>query len=141
MDEQSAHPIRLVVTTPEREVVRVEVDKVILPTYDGYIGFLPGHYPLVCEVGTGELTYFQGETPHYLAVSGGFAEVLPDRVQVLADVAETAEEIDLERAERAIERAREKLRAQRLSRKEHARVLGSLQKALARKKAAERRMR
>lgn len=80
-----------------------------IPGKDGYLGILPGHAPLITELGIGEISYRENGESHYLAVAWGFAEVLPDRVSVLAETAERAEEINVERAEEARKRARQRL--------------------------------
>jgi F-type H+-transporting ATPase subunit epsilon len=103
--------IELIIVTPERQLLRQSVVEVTLPGADGQIGVLPGHAPLITELGIGELTYTPkggGELGH-LAVLSGFAEVLGDRVTVLAETAERAEEIDVDRAEKARKRAEERL--------------------------------
>jgi len=103
--------IELIVVTPERQLLRERVVEVQLPGADGYLGVLPGHAPLMTEIGIGELSYHDGggkESAH-LALIRGFAEVLPDRVTVLAETAERAEEIDLARAEEARARAEKRL--------------------------------
>jgi len=103
--------IELIVVTPERQLLREHVVEVQLPGADGYLGVLPGHAPLMTEIGIGELSYHDGggkESAH-LALIRGFAEVLPDRVTVLAETAERAEEIDLARAEEARARAEKRL--------------------------------
>jgi len=102
--------IQLRIVTPERELVEGEVSEVSIPGKDGYLGVLPGHAPLLTELQSGELTYRQDEMPFHVAIHWGFAEVLPDRVIVLANLAERAEEIDVERAERARRRAEEQLK-------------------------------
>ena len=103
--------IELIVVTPERQLLRETVVEVTIPGLDGALGILPGHAPLMTELGHGELIYRQATTsqPVYLAVHRGFAEVLPDRVTVLAETAERAEEIDLTRAEAAKARAERRL--------------------------------
>jgi F-type H+-transporting ATPase subunit epsilon len=101
--------IQLEVATPERLVVREDVDSVQVPGKDGYLGILPGHAPLVGQLGTGYLSYGAGGRRRYLSVSGGFLEVLPDHVRVLANIAERAEEIDLERARTELRAALEGL--------------------------------
>ena len=78
-----------------------------IPGRDGYLGILPGHAPLITELGIGEISYRENGESHYLAVAWGFAEVLPERVSVLAETAERAEEINVERAEEARKRARQ----------------------------------
>jgi F-type H+-transporting ATPase subunit epsilon len=103
--------IELEVVTPERRLVREEVDSVELPGREGYMGILPGHAPLVGQLGTGFLAYTAGGKTRYLAVSGGFVEVLPEVVRVLADTAEKAEAIDVPRAEAALQKARADLAA------------------------------
>jgi F-type H+-transporting ATPase subunit epsilon len=97
--------IRLEIVTPERRLASEQVDEVILPGSQGYLGILPGHAPLLTTLGIGYLVYRKGNVRHYLAISWGFAEVLPGRVSVLAEVAERAEEIDQVRATKARDRA------------------------------------
>jgi F-type H+-transporting ATPase subunit epsilon len=94
--------LTLEVVTPDRAVVRETVAEVQLPGREGYLGILPGHTPLLTELATGALSYRQGAQTRRLAVSGGFAEVLPDRVIGLANVAERADEIDVARARAAL---------------------------------------
>src|SRR3974390_2224455 len=103
--------IELIVVTPERQLLRETVVEVTIPGLDGALGILPGHAPLMTELGQGELSYLQATTsqPIFLAVHRGFAEVLPHRVTVLAETAERAEEIDLARAEAAKARAEKRL--------------------------------
>jgi F-type H+-transporting ATPase subunit epsilon len=84
-----------------------DVDEVVLPGLEGELGVLPGHIPMFAGLKTGTLWYRQGHERHYLAVSMGFAEVLPDEVTVLAQVAERAEELDVARAEEGMRRAQE----------------------------------
>lgn len=96
--------------TPERAIVREAVDEVQIPGADGYFGVRPGHTPLLAALQVGELWFRQGSERFFLAVAFGFAEVLPDRVTVLAQIAERAEEIDVERADAAQQRAQTNLR-------------------------------
>jgi len=103
--------IALEVVTPDRLVVREKVDSVTIPGKNGYLGILPGHAPLLSELEVGELTYVQDGKVHFLAVCWGFAEVLPERVTILAQTAEAAEEIDITRAEEALKRAQERLKS------------------------------
>jgi F-type H+-transporting ATPase subunit epsilon len=91
--------------TPERLVVQDTVMEVQIPGKNGYLGILPGHAPLITELSVGEISYRVDGFTHYLAVAWGFAEVLPTRVTILAETAERAEEIDVERARRAKEAA------------------------------------
>jgi F-type H+-transporting ATPase subunit epsilon len=102
--------IQLRIVTPDRELVEGEVSEVSIPGKEGYLGVLPGHAPLLTELHSGMLTYCQDSMEFHVAIHWGFAEVLPDRVIVLADIAERAEEIDVERAERARRRAEEYLK-------------------------------
>jgi F-type H+-transporting ATPase subunit epsilon len=95
--------------TPERALAEEEVDEVELPGEVGYVGVLPGHAPLLLALRPGEMWYRRGARRTYAFVGAGFAEVLPDRVSVLAQVAERAEDIDAERAEAAKRRAEERL--------------------------------
>jgi F-type H+-transporting ATPase subunit epsilon len=103
--------IELIVVTPERQLLRETVVEVTIPGLDGELGILPGHAPLITELGIGVLKYRTATSsqPILLAVLRGFAEVLPDRVTLLAETAERAEEIDLSRAEAAKARAEKRL--------------------------------
>lgn len=101
--------LTLQLVTPERQVVDETVSEVQLPGRGGYLGILPGHAPLLTELGIGELSYHKGQETYYATVFGGFAEVGPDRVIVLAEIAERAEEIDIDRASAARKRAEERL--------------------------------
>ena len=101
--------IQLTVVTPERSLVNEQVDELQIPGAEGYLGVLPGHAPLFTELKVGELSYRKGSTWTSLAVAWGFAEVLPDQVRILAETAERAHEIDLERAARAKDRAEQRL--------------------------------
>jgi F-type H+-transporting ATPase subunit epsilon len=99
-----AEQLELEVATPERELVSQLVSEVQLPGKDGYLGILPGHAALLGQLGAGALCYTVAGQAHYLAVDGGFVEVLKDHVRVLADSAEKAENIDLDRAKSQLER-------------------------------------
>jgi F-type H+-transporting ATPase subunit epsilon len=101
--------LALEVVTPDKLLIREDVDEVQLPGAEGYLGVLPGHTPFLTTLKIGELWYRKGQDRTYLAVAGGFFEVLPDRVTVLAQVAERAHDIDVERAEAAKRRAEERL--------------------------------
>jgi F-type H+-transporting ATPase subunit epsilon len=103
--------IQLTIVTPERSLVNEQVDELQIPGASGYLGVLPGHAPLFTELKVGELSYRKGSAWTSLAVAWGFAEVLPDKVRVLAETAERASEIDLERATRAKERAERRLKS------------------------------
>jgi F-type H+-transporting ATPase subunit epsilon len=102
--------IQLDVVTPERLVLSVEVDEISAPGALGYFGVLPGHAPFLTTLGVGEVGYRIGNQWEYLAITWGYAEVLPNKVTILTETAEMAEEIDIERAERAQRRAEERLR-------------------------------
>jgi F-type H+-transporting ATPase subunit epsilon len=99
--------LTLEIVTPERPLIHEVVDEVIMPAATGYLGVLPGHTPLLARLDVGQLSYRKGQETFYLVVAFGFAEVLPDRVTILARTAEKAEEIDLKRAESARDRAQE----------------------------------
>jgi len=101
--------LTLEIVTPDRSLLREEVDEVVVPGSEGELGVLPGHTPLLSSLKIGELWYRQGSEKHFLAIAFGFVEVLPDRVTVLADVGERAQEIDVQRAERAKQRAEEQI--------------------------------
>ena len=104
--------IQLQIVSADRSLVNETVDEVEIPGADGYFGVLPGHTPLLALLGTGELWYRQGPgdgNKHYLSISSGFAEVQPDRVTILAEVAEKASEIDVARAEAAKKRAEDRI--------------------------------
>jgi F-type H+-transporting ATPase subunit epsilon len=102
--------LKLEVVTPERRVIRASAVEVQLPGLDGYLGILPGHAPLLATMGDGELSYREGSTTHYAVVLGGYTEVLAERVIVLAESAERAEEINAESV-RAAKQAAEKILA------------------------------
>jgi len=101
--------LRLEVITPGGVVFRDDVDYVEAPAVFGYVGILPGHAPLLYQIRSGQLQYRQGEAEHFLAVHWGFLEVLDDTVTVLAETAERPQDIDLERAESALNRAKARL--------------------------------
>lgn len=97
------------IVTPERQLLKEQVEEAQIPGRDGYLGVLPGHAPLLTELGTGFMYYVIGGRRTYFSVHGGFAEVLPDRVRLLANACERADEIDVERARRALDRAQQEL--------------------------------
>ena len=103
--------LQLQIVSADRSLVNERVDEVEIPGADGYFGVLPGHTPLLALLGAGELWYRQGQEKHYLAIAFGFAEVLPDRVTILAQVAERSDEIDVARAEAARKRAEQRMTA------------------------------
>jgi F-type H+-transporting ATPase subunit epsilon len=102
--------IHLQVVSADRSLVNErEVDEVEIPGADGYFGVLPGHTPLLASLKVGTLWYRQGQEKHYLAIAFGFAEVRPDHVTILAEIAERAGDVDVARAEAARKRAEERL--------------------------------
>ena len=105
-----ADTLQLQIVTPDKRLVDEAVDQVQMPGLNGYLGILPGHAPLLTELGPGEISYFRGGSAQYLAVAWGFAEVLPDKVTILADAAERPEDIDVKRAQEAKARAEEALK-------------------------------
>jgi F-type H+-transporting ATPase subunit epsilon len=129
--------VKFELATPTRMLVSAEVDEVVAPGIEGYFGVLPGHAALLTTLGSGEVSYRTGQTEQHLLVAGGFAEVQPDRVIILAEVAEAPEEIDRERAERARQRAELRLSGRRPPGCENEetdfdRALAALARALAR---------
>lgn len=126
-----AKELRLEIVTPDRMVLSSDVEYVGAPGILGAFGVLPGHVPFLSALGIGNLHFIKDGRTHYVFVSGGFAEVTGKKVTVLAEVAERAEEIDVERARRAQERARQRLERQKDA-IDHARAQASLQRAMAR---------
>lgn len=129
--------IRLEVVTPERVVVQKDVDSLVVPGSEGYLGVLPGHAPLVAELNTGVLRYKEGGQEKVAALSGGFMEVALNKAVLLSDTAELAEEIDVDRALRAKRRAEERLH-DRKPEIDSARAEAALLRALARLQATGR---
>src|SRR5437667_646497 len=101
--------LQLEIVSADRSLVKEQVDEVEIPGADGYLGVLPGHTPLLTTLQVGTLWYRQAQEKHFLVIAFGFAEVQPDRVTILAQIAEKADEIDLARAEAAKKRAEERL--------------------------------
>jgi F-type H+-transporting ATPase subunit epsilon len=99
------------IVTPEKLVVRDVAEEMQIPGKNGYLGILPGHAPLITELGVGEISYRAGGNTHHLCVAWGFAEVLPDKVTILAETAERGEDVDVKRAEEAKRRAEERLKS------------------------------
>jgi F-type H+-transporting ATPase subunit epsilon len=130
--------IHLDIVTPDRLVAHDAVTGVTIPGKNGYLGILPGHAPLLTELAPGELEYTSGGAKHALAVNWGFAEVLGDRVIVLAQSAERAEEIDVARAEKAKARAEERLKRFNDPQVDMERAREALRRAMARLEAAHR---
>ncbi len=129
--------LTLEVVTPDRSVVAERVDEVEIPGADGYFGVLPGHTSLLATLQVGELWYRRGGDKVYLSIAFGFAEVLPDRVTILAQLAERADEIDIARAEAAKRRAEERL-ARPVTEMDFERARIALMKSLIRLQVASR---
>jgi F-type H+-transporting ATPase subunit epsilon len=104
-----ADTFQLEIVTPEKKVVETTAEEVQIPGKNGYLGVLPGHAPLITELAVGEITFRENSTEQRLAVAWGFAEVLPDKVTILAESAERPSEIDVERARKAKDRAEQLL--------------------------------
>ncbi|HUM15810.1 MAG TPA: F0F1 ATP synthase subunit epsilon [Candidatus Nitrosotalea sp.] len=124
----------LEIATPSRQLVSEPVDEVVAPGTEGYFGVLPGHAAFLATLGSGEVVYRKGREEVHLAVHGGFAEVTPERVIILAELAERPEEIDRARAERARQRAEQLLAGRHPEGAEvdYADALAAYQRALAR---------
>lgn len=129
--------IELQIVTPDRNLIQEQVDEVQIPGAAGYFGVLPGHAPLLAALAAGELWYRKGQEKTYLSIALGFAEVLPERVTILARLAERAEEIDVGRAEVARKRAEERLADQK-SDIDYERAKIALSKALVRLQVSSR---
>ena len=129
--------LELQIVTPDRLVVREQVDEVQIPGSEGYFGVLPGHTPLLASLAVGELWYRKGQEKTYLSIAGGFAEVLPDRVTLLATLAEKAEEIDVARAEAAKQRAEQRLAQPKMD-VDYERARLALQKSIIRLQVSSR---
>jgi F-type H+-transporting ATPase subunit epsilon len=130
--------LTLEIVTPDRSLVTEQVDEVELPGSQGYFGVLPGHTPLLATLQVGELWYRIGDTKYFLAIAFGFAEVLPERVTVLAQIAEKAEEIDVARAEAAKRRAEERVAHPSQADMDFERARVALMKSLIRLQVASR---
>jgi len=130
--------LRLEVVTPSRLVVSDQVTEVVVPGSEGYFGVLPDHVPFMTTLKPGRLTYWKGKEERWVAVSRGYAEVQGNRVRILADAAEEADEIDVGRADKARERAQRRLQewASGIETIDFARAEAALQRALARLEVA-----
>jgi F-type H+-transporting ATPase subunit epsilon len=130
--------IHLSVVTPERKLIEENVDEIVLPGGEGYLGVLPGHAPLLTSLKVGELTYKLGGRTLSCFIAWGFAEILPDRVSVLADIGERPEDVDLQRAKAARERAEQRLKGGAAD-TDFERAKIALEKALIRMQVAAKR--
>ena len=128
--------IELQIVTPDKMLVKEQVDEVEIPGSEGYFGVLPGHTPMHASLAVGEMWYRKGQEKTYLSLANGFCEVLPDRVTILAQIAERAEDIDLARAEEARRRAEQRL--QNAKDVDYERARTALVKSLARLQVASR---
>ena len=106
-----AEAFQLEIVTPDKLVVDDRAEEMQIPGKNGYLGVLPGHAPLITELAVGEINYRRGGTTQRLSVAWGFAEVLPEKVTILAQTAERADEVDVARAQRARERAQTRLKS------------------------------
>ncbi len=131
--------IKLEIVTAERSVFSEDVDIIIAPGIEGELGILPRHAPLMTALQAGELRARKGSEEYSMCISGGFLEVRPDRVIILADACERAEEIDIERAEEAKRRAEKRLTEKYVPEVDAARAEAAMRRALLRLKVAERR--
>ena len=130
--------LQLHIVSADRALVNERVDEVEIPGSEGYFGVLPGHTPLLALLGAGELWYRQGQEKHYLAIAFGFAEVQPEQVTILAQIAERPEEIDTARAEAARRRAAERIAGPATTDIDFERARVALLKALVRLQVASR---
>ena len=134
-------PLQLEIVTPEKLAYQGEVDSVQLPGSEGELGVLPHHAPLISTLGAGELRLRKGSEDEYFAIVGGFLQVLPDKVVVMAETADLASEIDLEKAQEARRQAEQALESGYVEGADLAAARASLQAALLRIRVAERRHR
>jgi F-type H+-transporting ATPase subunit epsilon len=133
-----ADTFELEIVTPEKMIVRDRAEEMQIPGKNGYLGILPLHAPLITELAVGEITYRNGNITHHLAVAWGFAEVLPDKVTILAETAERAEEVDVSRAQAAKGRAEGRLAAGNTE-DDFVKAMGDLKRAETRLEVAEKR--
>jgi F-type H+-transporting ATPase subunit epsilon len=130
--------LELEIVTPEKHILAETVDYVEVPGQEGYMGILPGHAPLLSELGFGTLYYRKGSDIQYFAVLSGFVEVLPGRVIVLADACERAGEIDVERARAALDKAKSQLAKGGPADKDSTEITRAMNRAQARMDAASK---
>jgi F-type H+-transporting ATPase subunit epsilon len=131
---------QLEIVTPEKLVVRENAEEAQIPGANGYIGVLPGHAPLITELGAGEISYRSGGQLHRYATAWGFAEVLPDRVTVLAETVEPADQIDVTRAQQSLAKAEDALKSAQTE-EEVSNDLADVRRARARIEVAENKNR
>ena len=133
-----ADTFQLEIVTPEKMVVRDAAEEMQIPGKNGYLGILPGHAPLITELAVGEISYRSRNHTYHLSVAWGFAEVLPDKVTILAETAEKADEVDVNRAQAAKKKAEASL-AQGQTEEDFKRIAGDLQRAETRLEVAEKK--
>lgn len=131
--------LRVEIVTPQRLVISATVDEVVAPGSEGYFGVLPGHTPFITTLAVGIIMYRDGKNENYIAVGGGFAEVTPEKVIILAETAEKPEEVDIIRAEEAIKRAQERMSGKIKEAIDFDRAQASVNKAVSRIQVASRR--
>lgn len=129
---------QLEIVTPEKLVVKDSADEVQIPGRNGYIGVLPGHAPLITELGAGEISYRAGGQLHRFSMAWGFAEVLPDRVTILAETVERADDIDVPRAEQSLKKAEESLNSAQTE-EDFSVATGKIRRAQARIEVAQKK--
>ena len=134
-------PLHLEIVTPERLAYEDDVDMVVVPGVEGELGILPHHAPLISTLGAGELRLRKGGQEEFFAIVGGFVQVLPDKVVVMAETADIASEIDLQRAEEARRQAEQALESGYVEGADLAAARAALERALTRIRVAERRHR
>lgn len=133
-----ANSFQLEIVTPEKLVVRESADEVQIPGKNGYIGVLPGHAPLITELGAGEISYRSNGQLHRFSMAWGFAEVLPDKVTVLAETVERADEIDVTRAKQSLTKAEDLLKSAQTE-EEFSVATAKIQRAESRIEVAQKR--
>jgi F-type H+-transporting ATPase subunit epsilon len=129
---------QLEIVTPEKLVVKDSAEEVQIPGRNGYLGVLPGHAPLITELGAGEISYRAGGQLHRFSLAWGFAEVLPDRVTILAETVERADEIDVPRAQQSLKKAEESFNSAQTE-EEYSIATGKIRRAQARIEVAQKR--
>lgn len=133
-----ADSFQLEIVTPEKLVVRDTAEEIHIPGRNGYVGILPGHAPLITELGAGEITYRSGGRSQRFSMAWGFAEVLPDRVTILAETVERADEIDVPRAKESLTKAEESLKSAQTE-EDFSKFLGKIQRAQARLEVVQKK--
>jgi F-type H+-transporting ATPase subunit epsilon len=132
-----ADTFQLEIVTPEKMVVNEQAEEAQIPGKQGFLGILPGHAPLITELAVGEITYRSAGQTHHLALAWGFAEVLPDKVTILAETAERPQEIDVKRAQESKQRAEERLNSGKTE-VDYTRAEDALQRAETRLQVAQK---